>query len=165
MSAYLVNEDTLDLLASIVSWQADRWDLYIEEGILPPRGDLPYDGPGWQNYTRKHASEIKRELLLENIASIEARYPQDRGSSSRDIAPFSPIYLDGQQASYLDVLGAARCYRYQSCESDTWEKSYAHAIIEGIISYCIQELSAGKWEYDRPADSPRVISLMDLLNE
>jgi len=164
MSAYLVNEDTLDLLASVISWESSgKWDIYIKEGTLPPRGDLPYSGPGWNRYATKNSLELKRELALENLASVYARYPQDRGQVGIEIDSFRVIYLEGI-ASYEDILGAIRCYRYQACESDTWESSYAHAIIEAIQSEIVAKISGNRWEYTRPANSREVISLTDLIS-
>ena len=40
MSAYLVNEDTLDLLASVANWSRDGLWLYRGEDTLPPRSEL-----------------------------------------------------------------------------------------------------------------------------
>ena len=42
MSAYMVNEDTLDLIASVAMWSNHGLFIYASEGTLPPRGELEY---------------------------------------------------------------------------------------------------------------------------
>ena len=89
MSAYMVNEDTLDLLASVAVWSNHGLFIYVKEGTLPPRGELEYAGEGESIYYRaSHLKNIKEELRLENIASLWARYPNDGGTMAGEGAPF-----------------------------------------------------------------------------
>jgi hypothetical protein len=76
MSAFMCNEDTLDLLASVTSWRRDDLWVYVGEDTLPPRGEITFERGG--NYYGEifYASLIKEELRLENQASLWARYPQ-----------------------------------------------------------------------------------------
>jgi hypothetical protein len=163
MSAYMVNEDTLDLLASVAIWSNQGLFMYAGEGTLPPRGELEYAGEGESIYYRSsHLKDIKRELKLENIASLNARYPQDAGLAG-DNAPFKAIYRD--QATYAQALGALRCYEYQACESENWSSSYAHALCVAIRNAICALISEGEWEYERPAGQAQRVSLMDILND
>ena len=75
MSAYMVSEDTLDLLASVAGWGRECLFVFSSEYTLPPRSTLDaVRGEG--NYYRddKTPALIKEELRLENQASLRARY-------------------------------------------------------------------------------------------
>lgn len=162
MSAYMVNEDTLDLIASVAVWSNQGLFIYAQEGTLPPRGDLEYAGEGESIYYRaSHLKDIKQELRLENIASLNARYPQDAGLVGEG-EPFKAIYRD--QATYGEVLGALACYEYQACESENWRNSYAHLLCAGIRKAICSLISEGEWEYERPAGQAQRVSLMDIIN-
>lgn len=162
MSAYMVNEDTLDLIASVAVWSNHGLFIYAEEGTLPPRGELEYAGEGESIYYRaSHLKDIKQELRLENIASLNARYPQDAGLAGEG-EPFRAIYRD--QATFSQVLGALACYEYQACESDSWRNSYAHLLCAGIRKAICGLISEGEWEYERPAGQAQRVSLMDIIN-
>jgi hypothetical protein len=159
----MVNEDTLDLLASVAVWSNHGLFIYASEGSLPPRGELEYAGEGESVYYRaSHLKHIKQELRLENIASLNARYPSDAGLAAEG-APFKAIYRD--QATFSEALGALACYEYQACESDTWRNSYAHLLCVAIRKAICSLISSGEWEYDRPAGQVERVSLMDILND
>lgn len=165
MSAYLVSNDTLDLLASIPTLEiAANFNVYVKEDTLPPRSDLPYyrrGDQGWVTITRKELSEIKRELSLENLASVNARYPNSR-ESHVGYEPYRPILLDS--LDYPAILGAIACYRYQACESDTWPNSYANLIVNNLEQIVIRKIRGSNWDYTRPANRPERISLMGLIS-
>ena len=163
MSAYMVNEDTLDLIASVAVWSNHGLFVYAGEGTLPPRGELEYAGEGESVYYRaSHLKDIKQELRLENIASLNARYPQDAGLAGEG-APLRVVYRD--QATYAEALGALACYEYQACESDTWINSYAHLLCVAIRKAICGLISVGEWEYERPAGQAQRISLIDLISK
>lgn len=162
MSAFLVNEDTLDLLASVAGWgREDLW-VYMSEDILPPRGDLQFERGG--NYYGERASSlIKEELRLENMASLWARYPKDANLFWEDREPkaFKRIYAD--QATVSQALGALACYEYQACESENWHNSFAFALCKAIRKALCSRISGDNWEYVRPADQAERVSLMDMM--
>lgn len=163
MSAFMVNEDTLDLIASVAVWSNHGLFLYVRPGTLPPRGELSFPGEREPIYYRSSdLNNIKQELRLENIASLNARYPQDAGLSGEG-KPFRAIYRD--QASFAEALGALSCYEYQACESDTWRNSYAAALCVAIRKAICDLISAGQWEYDRPSTQAQRVSLMDMVGE
>ena len=162
MSAFLVNEDTLDLLASVAGWgREDLW-VYMSEDILPPRGDLQFERGG--NYYGERASSlIKEELRLENMASLWARYPKDANLfwEGREPQALKRIYAD--QANIGQALGALACYEYQACESENWESSFAFALCKAIRKALCSRISGDNWEYVRPADQAERVSLMDMM--
>ena len=163
MSAYMVNEDTLDLIASVAVWSSHGLFVYASEGTLPPRCELEYAGEGESVYYRaSHLKDIKQELRLENIASLNARYPSDAGLAGEG-APFRAIYRD--QATYGEVLGALACYEYQACESDSWRNSYAHLLCVAIRKAICSLISEGEWEYKRPIGQAQRVSLMEMISE
>jgi len=159
----MVNEDTLDLIASVAIWSNQGLFIYASEGTLPPRGELEYAGEGESVYYRaSHLKDIKQELRLENIASLDARYHNKAGLAGEG-APFKAIYRD--QATYGEVLGALACYEYQACESNSWRNSYAHLLCVAIRKAICSLISEGEWEYERPAGMAQRVSLMDMVRE
>ena len=164
MSAYMVNEDTLDLLASVASWRREGLFLYNNGEVLPPRSEIPFANAGESIYYDNHnMKQIKQELRLENIASLWARYPNDGGEMVGESVPFRSI--DRDQVTYAQVLGALACYEYQACEGESWNNSYANALCKGIRKAICSMISDGQWEYERPAGMAQRISLMDMLSE
>jgi hypothetical protein len=162
MSAFMVNEDTLDLLASVAEWRREDLWVYVTDDILPPRGDLQFERGG--NYYGGTSSRlIKEELRLENQASLWARYPNDADEfwKGREPQNFRPIRSD--QASVSEALGALACYEYQACESENWEKSFAFALCKAIRKSLCQIISKDNWEYTRPANQAIRVSLTDLM--
>jgi hypothetical protein len=159
----MVNEDTLDLIASVAIWSNHGLFIYASEGTLPPRGELEYAGEGESVYYRaSHLKDIKQELRLENIASLNARYPSDAGLAGEG-KPFRAIYRD--QATYAQALGALACYEYQACESDDWGISYAYLLCVAIRKTICGLISDGEWEYERPAGMAQYVSLMGMVSE
>lgn len=163
MSAFMVNDDTLDLLASVASWSRDGLWVHNSGAILPPRGEIKYPQATRGEYLGyEDMPAIKEELRLENIASLRARY-KDADSMLGDRAPFKRI--DKDQATFAQVLGALACYEYQACESENWLNSYAYAICASIRRHICNLISNGNWEYERPAGMIQRVSLMDMLKD
>jgi hypothetical protein len=157
----MVNEDTLDLIASASTWGNRDLFLYVNPGTLPPRSDLTFPGEGESvSYQAGDRKDIKQELRLENIASLWARYPKSEHNTTGE--PFKNIFSD--QASYAKALGALACYEYQACESDQWRESYAYALCQAIRRNLCALISKGEWEYERPVNQAQIVSLMDMIN-
>ena len=161
MSAYLVSNDTLDLLASVASWSRDDLFLYRGENTLPPRSELETSENG-NYYNSSHSPLIKQELFLENVASLRARYGADDPNPIQP-AKFRPIYRD--QATIAQALGALSCYEYQACESENWVNSYAYALCQAMRKSLCRMVSGDSWEYMRPAHQAQRVSLMDMMKE
>ncbi len=153
MSAYLVNDDTLDLLTSALLWSNNPLAVRVQHpagpDTLPPRGDLAGSaGQPWVYYTHEDVQQVRDELKLENLASVRARYPNaDFETLNTGATRFRPIYQD--QATPAEMLGALRCYEYQACETDEWELSHAYALCKAIKNRIVSQLSDGLWEYER----------------
>lgn len=163
MSAFMVNDDTLDLLASVASWSRDGIWVHNSGRVLPPRGEIKYPREGEGEYLKyEDMPAIKEELRLENIASLNARYPKDAGLAGEG-ERFKRI--DSDQATIAEVLGALACYEYQACESENWLNSYAFAICTAIRRAICNRISDGHWEYERPAGLVQRVSLMDMLRD
>lgn len=147
MSAYMVSEDTLDLLASVAGWGREGLFVYFSEEILPPRSALNATREQGNYYKDADSTLIKEELRLENQASLRSRYSAEQEFDKG--ARFRPI-LQGQ-ATIAQALGALRCYEYQACESNEWNKSYAKAICDSLRRSLCAMVSGDSWEYTRPA--------------
>jgi hypothetical protein len=164
MSAFMINEDSLDLLASVASWTREGVFLYNRGDVLPPRSEIPFASADESiYYDNNNMKQIKEELRLENIASLWARYPNDGGEMARAGDTFRPI--DRDQVTFAQVLGALACYEYQACESENWYNSYANALCKGIRKAICSMISDGQWEYERPAGMAQRVNLMDMLSE
>ena len=149
MSAYMVEEDHLDLLASVAEWGREGLFVFFNDNLLPPRSALEAKR-GEGNYYRDalDASLIKEELRLENQASLRYRY--DAGEQFDKGQRYRPIYQD--QVSFPVVLGALACYEYQACESEEWNKSFAFALCQAIRRRICQMISGDNWSYSRPVN-------------
>lgn len=152
MSAFMVNDDHLDLLASVTEWYREDLWVYFSDEMLPPRSDLPAERGGNYYQNRFHAVQIKEELRLENQASLWARYPNDANEfwQGMEFREYRRIFDD--QTTVGEVLGALACYEYQACESENWKKSYAYAICQAIRKKICSQLAGSNWEYTRPAN-------------
>lgn len=152
MSAFMVNDDHLDLLASVTEWYREDLWVYFSDEMLPPRSDLPAERGGNYYQNQFHAAQIKEELRLENQASLWARYPNDANEfwQGMEFKKYRRIFDD--QTTVGEVLGALACYEYQACESSTWKNSYAYAICQAIRKKICSQLAGSNWEYERPAN-------------
>lgn len=162
MSAYLVNEDTLDLLASVAGWRREDLWVYMSEDILPPRGDIQFERGG-NYYGERFSALIKEELRLENMASLWARYPKDASLFWEGVSPQGFKRINADQATIGEALGALACYEYQACESENWQKSFAYELCKAIRKALCQMVSGDNWHYTRPTNQAVRVSLTDLM--
>lgn len=143
MSAYMVSNDHLDLMVS-----AGLMGVGYEATL-----DV-YHGDRWHNFNRyEHADMVKGLLHEANLDSVNYRYKEfsteaTRPYSGADITP----YLGGPVIPWGHVLGALRCFEYQSCEHPEWSESLAKAIVDKIrfkVCQRITEEAGGMWEWNR----------------
>lgn len=100
------------------------------------------------DYGHGELDSMKRVFAMltdANVASLRARYPKDADFDDGDtfIEP-----RPNTRYAPIDIIVAAKCFRYQACEFDGWESSQAAALIERIISHAIGELpgyNEAKW--------------------
>ena len=116
--------------------------------------------------------EIAETLARQNLRSVESRYPDLTGRGAEEflsisnqdyIAASARASFDVRNALqyskagrwHADLLKAAQCYEYQSCETSDWEQTQAAKVCREIISLTISELpgyDAAPWgiEEQRP---------------
>lgn len=104
--------------------------------------------PGWEDV----AGEA---LLSENHQSLGARYGDDQTHESYKHEPLSCVFEAAQ------VLHAAGCLSYQSCEHEGWGASAAKALLDSIEAAALASLPARLQElvpdrYNADRQEPRV---------
>jgi hypothetical protein len=109
----------------------------------------------------KSPLQVANLLLAANYASVNARYRET------DAAPElseSDIELHWGAFNPVQVIKAAVCLDYQSCEVDGWEQSEACDIINRIIRNAVHNLPGyddAKWGAPEPmAGAVRLSRLM-----
>jgi hypothetical protein len=74
-----------------------------------------------------------------NALGVEARYKKHQ-----DMHETPPNYFDmsrlARDSSKVELLKAAACFEYQSCESDTWKESRAKHRLDDLTACLIAEL-------------------------
>ena len=167
MSAYLVNSDTLDLLASAATLYDTQHTTYIyldQHQAGPSQGLQIITGAYGERYVEIRGGDednIVRELWHANKISLEARYDDPSGLMHDDLVSdtWRPIY----DVSMPEILGALACYEYQACESDAWRYSFAKAYCDTLRRKLCAIISDGYWEFKLPDDYVRPISLLTML--
>jgi len=153
MSAWVVSKTHIDLL--------------ITAGLDLPSRNCQGHKLSW--YMGEHTGELDHvnadliggKLWAENYASVNERYPEAEAEGSLP----GPIDFEGSDTltytftrirGVIDpvvVIKAIKCYRYQSCEHDGWEKSEAKVIVDSLMEECISLLpgyDTAPWEFDEP---------------
>lgn len=148
MSAYLVSREHIAYLidSALLVAQRERTGAFRW-----------YHGGAWHELRPENAAEVAQALWDENSRSLGARYGEKReqrtvyGTHRRrwrdNLDPFQ-------------LFKSCRCYSYQSCESEDWEQTWAHAFIESLQSgaiSCTPEYAAAEW--GPPKDPPKVNGL------
>ncbi len=106
-----------------------------------------------------HAAKMGAELWTENRRSIEARYPDCKGS---DDLPgkvgenwvYGSHQRPQRERNPVEILAACAGYFYQACETDDWERTKAHAILDAIKEKAIRMLPGyqdADWTISDPA--------------
>jgi hypothetical protein len=73
-------------------------------------------------------------LLDENVRSVNYRYKQE------DEAGKIVYQIDAPVLTPVQIIKAAQCLEYQSCETPDWDKTMAKQLIDAIISTAITKL-------------------------
>jgi hypothetical protein len=99
---------------------------------------------GWTD-----ANGIGEMLHAENVKSVNYRYGNatDPHFAMCEWAAFHPF-------SHVQIVKAARCLRYQSCEHPGWDASDACRLLEAIIGSSEGDLPGydeAQWEITPPA--------------
>ena len=128
MSAFIVSKRHIDYLVTFV---ATRGYTNI------------YHNGEHKEYT---ATEIGTILTEANYKSVNHRYSEDV-----DTPTYTHRVCANGPINAAQVIKAARCFEYQSCEYPEYKESLAKAIIEKIISMAIDKLPGySDLEWDLP---------------
>lgn len=84
------------------------------------------------------AADLGAKLHAENVKSLQARYPGDEAPLPYEHDPRAALLA--RQLPHIQIVKAADCYRYQSCEHDGWEKSYAAEVIDAVYRCAVSSL-------------------------
>lgn len=109
-----------------------------------------------RHYITDHtAQQIGRTLMAENVASVAYRYRDSDDMGETEAYRFH-FFQNG--LTPVEVIKAAHCLAYQSCEHPGWEASEANAILEAIKDAACHKLAgydAAPWGIDSDSKSRR----------
>lgn len=158
MSAFIVSHDHIDALLTFA--KLHRVSYYVPQSICNKPGGTRVDING------ETATEIGAILLSENERSVRHRYPDIvahdlPGTIGEDAAgyrfrEFAEVYRMPAAQKCAWVLNGCRCFDYQSCETDDYERSLAHRIIRAIEAAAIRALphiEDAPWEINRKVEA------------
>lgn len=166
MSAYVVNTDHIDLLVSAMLDTQHTFTAYNVDSAGEVLGRFAVD--------HTTADEAGRMLYQTNVDSVQYRYPADTFDELPGLIDkpavedyrFRRVLVFGADLPAVAILQAIDGYEYQSCEHPGWHLSMAKAMTDLLRRKLVTMLPGysthNTWEYDRPADAPQVVSLMDL---
>jgi hypothetical protein len=105
-----------------------------------------YCGPD-MGYARD-PQQVARQLMAENINSVQYRYPADTdgrrpGSTGTDEAMIEEAGQKTHNVSALSAVNALKllaCLEYQSCETPSFEQSAAAYAIRSLRNYLVTAL-------------------------
>jgi hypothetical protein len=144
VSAYIVNTDLIDLLVTAgLRGNGDEARLRVF-----------HYGKVLEFNRYEDANHVGQILLDANADSVGHRYTENITTSWYEYNGAGITeYLGGPVIPWGHVLGALRCYEYQSCENTSvWPTSLAKEIIDAIrLKVCriITEEAGGMWEWSR----------------
>lgn len=163
MSAYIVSKSHIEAMLRVGlagpkgrpvnpgnAWHGLSW--YAEDprtvvaGAIDSADYFRRIGEARRSLDHETVQRVGTMLTLANVASVSARYPDDKpdelpGPTSHYWT--EPIRFDVHNARSLTAvegLVALNGYEYQSCETDDWRDSEAHAFIEALRSALIHAL-------------------------
>jgi hypothetical protein len=132
MSAWIVSKTHIDALVRAG----------IRAHIIDPTDSMGTDGFGYTG--KKGPTDWGRLLWLENLRSVQHRYPRENSTELPGPCPtpFPDAYdFAGNYhmpiLPAVNVLKAIACYEYQSCEHPGWEDSEAHRFCQALKNAAI----------------------------
>ena len=102
---------------------------------------------------------IAKLLLDENVRSVNFRY-QDSNEVGQIV-----YQIDAPILSAVQVIKAAQCLDYQSCETEDWEQTNAKKLLDAIISTAITKLPGyddAPWSIYEDTFPKGPVSLLDV---
>lgn len=121
MSAFTLGTDHIDLMVTAAMRMAGWNEKYIN---IPETADL-----------------LGRDLLKENYASVNYRYDERKRGPRYSWTPVAEYQQkELTLVQLLQILNAARCYDYQSCEHPGWSDSKAYWASQAIQMWVEKQL-------------------------
>lgn len=162
MSAWMVSAAHLDLLASkACDDPTGRLYLNTAEARAEARDLFGDEQPKLYGLEPQIGAILHRA----NCASLNARYPDSEADGSMGQAvPYTWRRADCDDPR--TVLMAVRCFRYQACEYEGWERSLAAAICDHISEAQIRQLTEGQpWGIDEQHVRRGAVSFADMMRK
>ena len=134
MSAFMVDNDLIDLLVSVAA---------------PSTGEKLswYHGGVWRYATDR--TEVGRMLLAENRRSIDYRYSEHEPVPDYTFRRVTGI---GEAIPIAQVAQSIFCFDYQACETPDWKESEAYAFCQALKDGLLRGLPGyddALWDWDR----------------
>lgn len=158
MSAFIVSHDHIDALLTFAI--THRVSYYVSQDICNKPGGTRVD------IDRQTATEVGAILLTENERSVRHRYPSDKpadlpGTIGEDAATyrfreFGELHRLTHAQKCVWILSGCRCFDYQACETENYEQSLAHIVIEAIQAAAVRALPGmedAPWEINRKVEA------------
>jgi hypothetical protein len=138
MSAWIVSQDTIDLMVTAAMRSAGWNEKYIN---IPETADL-----------------LGKALWKENYNSVNHRYDERKRTPAYHWTPVAEVQEEKLRPEVLvQILHAAHCYDYQSCEHPAWSDSLAYWASQAIQAWAetlLLEMGWPKNEYNYGGDRP-----------
>lgn len=99
-------------------------------------------------YHEGHIEKIGAILQAENVRSVNYRYKDKEAEPAFTVCAWAEF----RTFTPIQIVKAAHCLEYQSCEHRGWASSHANEIVQAIIAEAISELpgyGAADWEITR----------------
>ncbi len=158
MSAFLVDNDTIDLLVSAIKLYRLKEDGYLR----PDTGNEPDHLPGVrpEHYTY---DDLGKVLLYQNHRSLGARYGDPVEVPTyhlRLVVSLRPV----------DIIKSCQCLQYQACETDDYGQTYTKQLLDSLVDAAIRRLPGyeeAPWGWRRPGgggnDMPHARETVDVI--
>lgn len=173
MSAFIVSKAHIDALVDVAlngprdvsrRWEGGpRWEAFDPRDTHWPEQEwrqCAQSGTGNSSVKAVTPDELGEMLVVENVRSITARYPDvlDGGPMPGPVDAYWESYYEFQRPSrrptVVEALKLISCYEYQSCEHDEWVDSEAKRFCEHLTATLIGFLAGydeAPWEWDQVA--------------
>ena len=169
MSAYIVDRGHIRFLVEAPLHLSEDWP--VKPGTREAGIQSYYHGRTCHEVNELTQDRIGLMLWAENLRSIDARYPNCKPENRP-----GPVD-DGPERGYthrsawnlpiraIDVLSALACYEYQTCETDDWPETEAHAFCEALRHKAIRCLpgydnapwgAPPEWYVEPPLPAPKL---------
>lgn len=102
---------------------------------------------------KENATDVGRDLWIENIRSVAYRYPRESFADlpGPGLKPDGYRFEEIEPMSAVALFKAAECYSYQSCETKDYDDTPSGVYIESLIAAIASEQGTTK---DLICDTP-----------